>query len=140
VHIATHGTTHAVPSFHALVTAPERGGGEPGRLWAHQLLGNDLSGTDLVTLSACDSSLIRYDKADNPRGIVANLLLSGVRYVVGAMWPVKTSVARDFFIAMYRHLRQGEDVRGSFAHAQAETRLQYPAARDWGVFTLISAW
>jgi CHAT domain-containing protein len=140
VHIATHGTTHAVPSFHALVTAPQRSGDAPGRLWALQLLGHDFSGTDLVTLSACDSSLIRYDKADNPRGIVANLLLSGVRYVVGAMWPVKTSVARDFFIAMYQHLGGGEDVRGSFAHAQAETRLQYPAARDWGVFTLISAW
>jgi CHAT domain-containing protein len=136
VHIAAHGRhDYEAPSFQCIYLAPDED--SDGRLRAHELLSLDLRGTELVTLSACESSLGRVDLADNLLGLPAALLLAGVRAVVGTLWHVRSDTAQFFFTALYERVRMGLPSRLAFTEAQRHTRARYPVYRDWGAFCFI---
>jgi CHAT domain-containing protein len=139
VHLSTHGV-HAVsaPSFQRVYLAPDQG--NDGVFYAYEVLRYDLRGLDLVTLSACETSLGRIDDADNLRGLPANLLIAGARTVVGTLWPVEASAASTFFRSLYSLLQQGESKVVAFRDAQWHTRCLHPQFRDWGAFYYIGNW
>ncbi|WP_267902611.1 CHAT domain-containing protein [Streptomyces triticirhizae] len=140
LHIAAHGSQDVeAPWCQCLYLSPDPGEND-GRLFAHQILALDLRGVDLVTLSACESAMGRYDLNDNPRGLPAAFLLAGARTVVGVLWPVTAPVATLFFDDLYTRLAAGDTKRDAFRHAQLATRVVHPAYRDRGAFTLIGDW
>jgi len=139
VHLATHGTYRAVaPSFQCLHLASEKG--SDGRLAAYEVLDLDLRGLDLLTLSACETALGRFDQGDNLQGLPASFFLAGVSTIVGTLWPVSDTACRTFFQALYANLRQRCSKRDAFAAAQRQTRTEFPEHRDWGAFYLMGDW
>jgi hypothetical protein len=138
VHLSTHGRNDAyAPCFSAIMLWPEQGQNQDdGALATHELLRLNLRGLELVTLSACDLALGRFDDADNVRSIPATLLALGVGAVIGALWQADSAVAETFFVALYAALGGGQSVEQAFGAAQRQTRDQHPAYRDWGVFVL----
>lgn len=139
VHLATHGA-HAVPapSFQRVYAIPSEG--DDGRLAAYELMRADLRGLRLLTLSACETALGRFDLADNVLGIPAVLLLRGAATVVGTLWEVETTVSQDFFVALYRGLQGGLPRGEAFARAQRDVRRTHPQYRDWAAFQLVGEW
>jgi CHAT domain-containing protein len=134
VHIATHGRHLAdAPLFQSLYL-PEGAGYAP--IHAYEFLGLDLRHVDLVTLSACETALGRFDLGDNLRGLPAVLFLCGVRTIVGTLWEVETNAAAAFFTAFYEELQAGSTKLDAFAEAQRRTRSRFPEYRDWGCFYL----
>lgn len=139
VHLATHGALNLdAPAFQMLVMAPDVG--NDGIVNAHELLRLDLRGLELVTLSACETALGRVDRADNPRGLPAALLLAGVETVIGTLWEVKSDTSRAFFVSLYQSLALGHSRLDSFRMAQIDIRARFPDARDWGAFYFMGAW
>ena len=140
LHIAAHGS-HDVeaPWYQCLFLSPGDDGGE-GRVFAHEILALDLRGIELITLSACESALGRYDSNDNHRGLPAAFLLAGAATVIGALWPVTAPVASLFFEELYLLLGTGESKRDAYYQAQQTTRRSFPQYRDWGAFVLIGDW
>jgi hypothetical protein len=140
VHIAAHGEMNArAPAFQAVQLAPSEG--DDGRLRAADLLALDLNGLELVTLSACESALVRFDHADNPRGLAPTLLLRGAQTVVGTLWPVKARVAATFFPALYGELSHHDTgMLDAYALAFQRTRRAHPELRDWGAFYFMGDW
>lgn len=139
VHIATHGSQNALaPSFHNLVLQPDPEGED--RLFAHNIDGLDLSGLDLITLSACESALGRVDPSDNLRGLAASLFRAGARTIVGTLWPTGSKVCRTFFVSLYRQLSRGATKRTAFTVAQKETRAIHAQHRAWGSFYMMGDW
>ena len=101
-------------------------------------VGLDLRGLRLVTLSACETALGRFDRADNLRGIPAALFLAGVRSIVGTLWEARATAAEVFFVALYQQLMTGRaTIARAYRAAQEETRQAFPAYRDWGAFVLM---
>ncbi len=140
VHVAAHGALpQEAPWFQCLYLNPAQPG-EDGRLFAHNILTADLRGVDLVTLSACESALGRFDVADNLRGLPAAFLMAGARAVVGCLWPVRTDAATYFFSELYDHLVTHNDTLGAFRHAQVITRERFPQYQDWGTFVYHGGW
>jgi hypothetical protein len=138
-HISTHGEQDpTAPAFHTLFLTPDQVGNDTLR--AHQIYAEDLSCVDLITLSACETALGRYDLADNLDGLPASLLIAGVRTIVGTLWNVDALVSRTFFCRLYAMLLGGERKIDAFVSAQSETRQLFRAYRDWGSFYLIGAW
>ncbi|MFE6494778.1 CHAT domain-containing protein [Streptomyces sp. NPDC057748] len=139
LHIAAHGS-HDVeaPWYQCLYLDP--GADDDGRLFAHQILGLDLRGVELVTLSACESALGRYDLNDNLRGLPAAFLTAGASTVIGVLWPVSAPVATLFFEELYSCLLTGGTKRDAFHSAQRATRNAHPEYLHWGAFTLIGDW
>jgi CHAT domain len=139
VHLATHGALNLdAPAFQYLVLTPAPGAS--GLLHAHELLRQDLRGLQLVTLSACETALGRFDRADNPRGLPAALLLAGAETLVGTLWETASDVACAFFVELYQALAQQATRRDAFRQAQLEIRRRYPHPSDWGAFYLLGAW
>jgi hypothetical protein len=134
VHLSAHGRHNAdAAAFQGIQLA-----GTPDRLTAHRLSALDLRGLRLVTLSACETALGRFDRADNLRGIPAALFLAGVRSIVGTLWEARATAAEVFFAALYQQLVTGEaTIARAYRTAQEETRRAFPAYRDWGAFVLM---
>ncbi|MEO3773987.1 CHAT domain-containing protein [Micromonospora sp. B9E7] len=139
IHVAAHGAHNEwAPWFQCLYLSP--GADDDGRVFAHDILRTDLRGVDLVTLSACESALGRFDPNDNLRGLPAALLSAGATTVIGCLWPVHPQVATDFFGHLYQRLASDPDRRAAFDAAQRATRDRHPAYRDWGTFVFIGDW
>ncbi len=136
VHLRAHGRHNVdAPLFQTVFLAPGDGG--DGRLRAHEVLGLDLRGLELVTLGACETALGRVDYSDNLRGLPAALLLAGAGAVIGTLWEVKADASTTFFTELYRCLQAGdEDLIGAFRLAQRAARCDHSEYRDWGAFYL----
>jgi CHAT domain-containing protein len=135
VHFSGHGALDVVaPSFQTLFLAPDARG--DGRVFAHELLAGSFAGCELVSLSACESGLGRFDLADNLMGIPAALLSGGVRHVIATLWEVREATARLFFRSLYQELHRGAKCSDAFELARRTTRTSFPAFRDWGAFIL----
>lgn len=136
VHFSGHGALDVVaPAFQTLFLAPADG--HDGRVFAHELLARSFAGCEMVSLSACESGLGRFDLADNLMGIPAALLAGGVRYVIATLWEVREAPARLFFRMLYEALHGGATCVDAFEKARRATRARYPAFRDWGAFILM---
>ncbi|MGC4984311.1 CHAT domain-containing protein [Streptomyces sp. DT193] len=136
LHISAHGSHDAEAAwFQCLYLNPDPD--NDGRLFAFQIAQADLSTVDLVTLSACESAMGRYDLNDNLRGLPAAFLLAGASTVIGALWPVTPDAASTFFEQLYLRLHAGDGKRAAFRAAQLVTRQRCPAYRDWGAFAYI---
>lgn len=133
LHLAAHGTQDVdAPLFARLYLAG-------GFLHAYQVLERDLRGTELVTLSTCESALLRYDFLDNLHGLAPAFLRAGARAVIAALWPIGPDVAATFFTELYARLASGSTRVDAFRHAQIRARARYPNYRDWGAFTYLGA-
>jgi CHAT domain-containing protein len=131
LHIAAHGIPDVdAPLFSRLCLAG-------GPLYTYDILERDLRSTELVTLSACESTMLRFDLMDNVHGLAAAFLRAGARAVIGAMWQVESEVALAFFCHLYTGLAQGHDRIETFRAAQLHARAHYPNYRDWGAFTYL---
>lgn len=136
VHVATHGRhSPRSPAFQSLFVATEGNGSS--ELHAYELLGLDLSGLELVTLSACETALGRFDVGDNLRGLTACLLHAGVQTIVGTLWPAADEPCEAFFTAFHREYGERPSALDAFALAQRAVRSEHPEYRDWGAFYLI---
>ena len=139
VHLSMHGQHNvAAPAFQCLYTAQDKG--EDGRLNAYELLSADLSRLHLVTLSACETALGRFDAGDNLRGLPAGLLLGGASCLIGTLWTVDAGASKFFFVALYTALNSGSTRLEAFSTAQRATRRRFPRYQDWGSFYLIGQW
>jgi CHAT domain-containing protein len=131
VHIAAHGGFYnPAPLFHQILL-------DDGPLYAHDVLKLDLRSVDLVTVSACESLLMRYDESDNILGMPAAFMRAGVSAVVGTLWPIEPETAMDFFVTLYGRLANGDDKLTAFRLAQADTRRRHAEYRDWGAFCML---
>ncbi len=139
VHLATHGAHNfAAPAFQRLYLTPDRD--TDGIVHAFEVSALDLSGVELLTLSACETALGRFDVADNLHGLPAAFLLAGVATIVGTLWEIETNAAATFFTRLYAELSRGATRLDAFAAAQRATRVTHPQYRDWGAFYLMGAW
>jgi CHAT domain len=138
-HLAAHGNADVyTPSFQALHFTGESG---RGRLTARQVARADLRNVELVSLSACESGLGRFDRLDNHLGLSAALLGAGVTAVVSCLWQVRPAPASVFFVRLYEALAATNgDLRAAFRAAQLTTREAFPAYRDWGTFVYSGGW
>lgn len=134
VHIASHGALDVdAAAFQMIVLEPAD---EENALFAYEMLDLNLSGLELVTLSACETALGRIDRSDNLRGLGAALFTAGVNTIVGTLWEAETTASHTFFTSFYRSLDAAGN-RGpltAFRAAQIETRARHPEYRDWGAF------
>jgi len=141
-HLFTHGQQCVyAAAFHALYLHPDVKAGRDGVLEAYQLLPLGLHGVDVLTLSACESALGRFDIGDNVMGLPGCLLFAGVKTIIGTLWPVSAPVAQSFFCTFYyREIRDQESKLTAFGRAQRAAHDAFPEYRDWGAFYYVGRW
>jgi CHAT domain-containing protein len=127
LHIAAHAMTNPVAP---LCSTIELADGPFLLLEAHRL---DLRGTELVVLSACETS-VRPDYGDMALALAGAFLCTGARAVVASLWKVSDVATAALMEQFYVGLSTGMSPAAALRQAQRQMRAAYPL--DWAAFQL----
>ena len=135
VHVAAHGELNAgQPLFSRLFLGPD--GQNDGSLTVGDIYSLPLTETDLVVLSACETSLGVNSAGEDVVGLVRALHYAGASSVVASLWEVNDRATAVLMGAFHRELSAGSSKAAALQAAQAETRAQYPHPFFWAAFVL----
>ncbi len=114
-------------------------GREDGILTAYEIANLDLSGTQLVVLSACESGLGDIRNNEGVYGLQRAFKLAGVEYLIVSLWNIpdsdETVAFMERFFKNYRQLRL--PIREAFRLTQQQLRKRNDHPYFWGAFLLI---
>ena len=109
-----------------------------GILTAYEAATLDLSGTELVVLSACNSALGEIRAGEGAFGLMRALRAAGARCVLGAVWPVDDDVAGEFVTLFYRAWLESGDARRALKDTRQAMQDKYYLPAFWGGFVLVA--
>ncbi len=93
-------------------------GSDDGLLTALEAASLDLSGTELVVLSACETGLGGVGEGEGIYGLRRALTIAGARSQVMTLWKVDDLATRDLMIEFYQGLASGKDREKALRDAQ----------------------
>ncbi len=92
-----------------------------GLLTALEISGMDLHGTELVTLSACETAVGEVKAGEGVFGLRRAFALSGARNLLMSLWPVVDDITAEQMTTFYRSYGKGENPAKALRNAQLET-------------------
>lgn len=113
---------------------------EDGILTAEEIARLDLSNTDLIVLSACDTGLGMIDPVDGVWGLQRAFKQAGVGSILMTLWKIPDNTTIMFMKEFYTHLLSGKSKHQSLKNAQKF--LIENGASDpyyWASFILLDA-
>lgn len=144
-HIATHGFFNkgeegSDAMFNSgLVLAgggrTDRSEGEDGILTAAEISYLDMSGAELVVLSACQTGLGSIHDNEGVFGLQRGFTLAGAEHLVMSLWKVGDRETALFMQYLYKHLDDGLALQDAFNKAQTTMSQRY-GPYYWAAFVL----
>ena len=107
-----------------------------GALELHEVYQLDLAKTDLVVLSACETSRGQLSAGDDIIGLNRAFIYAGAPTVIASLWTVDDEATRVLMIAFYGYLKQGFGKAAALTQAQLDLRKQFPHPYYWAAFVL----
>lgn len=106
-----------------------------GVITAEEISAMDLSNTDIVVISACESLL--GTSTEGFGGLPKAFKQAGVRHILGSLWKVSDSITSLLMKEFYKNIKNGIDVNSSLILAQYSIKEQYPDPYYWAAFVLL---
>lgn len=97
----------------------------------------NLSATDLVVLSACQTGLGDEMGTEGVAGLQRSFAIAGARHIIMSLWPVDDDATQFLMTEFYKNYAVTRDVEGSFKQAQKTVRGKYPHPYYWAAFVLL---
>ena len=97
----------------------------------------DLSDTELVVLSACDTGLGDCESIDGVYGLSRAFKIAGADTIVMTLWKVNDLVTKEFMCEFYAQIKEGLEYHEAFRIAQKKLRLKYQDPLLWAPFVII---
>lgn len=145
LHIATHGFFHMQDSLAdpmlssglLLAGLDHFEDGEDNVLTAFEASNLNLSKTDLVVLSACETGLGKVEDGEGVYGLQRGFEVAGVKYLIMSMWKVSDNATKELMTYFYENQMNGMTIPVAFQRAQQSLRKTYPEVKYWGAFKLV---
>jgi CHAT domain-containing protein/Tfp pilus assembly protein PilF len=112
---------------------------DDGIVTAFEVLNLNLTHTDLVVLSACETGLGKIENGEGVFGLQRSFQQAGAKNVLISLWKVDDAVTKDLMIKFYQHYTKGKSIRQSLKEAQLDIRLQHSDPTLWGGFVVVGA-
>lgn len=111
---------------------------EDGILLAEEIASMDLTGTDLVVLSACETGLGEIT-SEGVFGLQRAFKKAGVQTLIMSLWKVDDGATSLFMQTFYKHWFEGETKHEAFAAAQKTVRenKDYSNPYYWAGFIML---
>ncbi|GAB3919972.1 CHAT domain-containing protein [Larkinella terrae] len=111
---------------------------DDGILTAYELSNLDLSNTELVVLSACETGLGQVKGSEGVYGLQRAVKMAGARYLLMSLWRVADRETAEYMTLFYRRLLKKGSVPAAYAYAQNHMRARYPKEPfKWAAFVLV---
>ena len=110
--------------------------GEDGVLSAQEVANLNMSNTELVVLSACETGLGDIKGSEGVYGLQRAFKMAGVHYMIMSLWQVPDKETAEFMTLFYSQLFELKDFRAAFKEAQAVMRSKYDPY-FWAAFVLV---
>ncbi|MBP6810016.1 MAG: CHAT domain-containing protein [Saprospiraceae bacterium] len=108
-----------------------------GLLSAYEISRLDLSKTELVVLSACETGLGDIYE-EGVYGLQRALKMAGAEKIIMSLWQVPDRETKDFMVSFYKHwLEQKTSIRQAFQATQSEFRERFIHPYLWAGFILL---
>ncbi len=118
---------------------PAISGMEDGILTAYEISQMNLSNTELVVLSACETGLGDIKGNEGVYGLQRAFKIAGVKYLIMSLWKVDDRATKDFMITFYQHwLEDKMTIPDAFRQTQKEMKAKvYGDPHKWAGFVLL---
>jgi CHAT domain-containing protein/tetratricopeptide (TPR) repeat protein len=107
---------------------------EDGILTAEDVALMDLSGTELVVLSACETGLGDVLAGEGVYGLQRAVGAAGAKTLVMSLWKVPDQQTRELIVKFYRGLLTGLPRGAALREAQRAMMVRYRNPYYWGAF------
>ena len=107
---------------------------EDGILTAEDVSGMDLSNTELVVLSACETGLGMVLTGEGVFGLRRAFVLAGAQTLVMSLWKVPDEQTKELMVDFYNRLLSGKPRAEALREAQLAMKEKYPYPYYWGAF------
>ncbi|MDZ4163811.1 MAG: CHAT domain-containing tetratricopeptide repeat protein [Smithellaceae bacterium] len=112
-------------------------GSDEGVVSAEKILGLRLRGTDLVTLSACETAVGDVKTGEGVFGLKRAFLLSGAKTLVMSLWSVPSAETTELMTEFYLLMSRGASKSKALREAKLKMMKQKPHPFYWGAFIMI---
>jgi CHAT domain-containing protein len=112
-------------------------GGDNGILTAYEAGLLDLSKTELVVLSACETGKGEILNGEGVQGLRKAMTDAGAEHILMSLWKVDDRVTSEYMQTFYGHYAQGKSIRESYNLTRNEIKQKYPQPYYWGAFVLV---
>ena len=111
--------------------------GEDGILTALEISNLDLSKTDLVVLSACETGLGDIDGSEGVFGLQRAFKMAGVKNIIMSLWEVPDAETAEFMNSFYKNWISLGNTKAAFRSTQLEMSNKYKSEPEkWAAFVL----
>ena len=118
---------------------PFRPDREDGILTAYEISQMNLSNTELVVLSACETGLGDIEGQEGVYGLQRAFKIAGAKYLIMSLWQVPDAPTQELMTAFYRYwLTEKRTIPEAFRAAQKEMQEKYEHPFFWAGFILLS--
>ena len=109
---------------------------EDGILTGEEIAGLDLSGTELVVLSACQTGLGDLSR-DGVYGLQRAFKVAGAGTIIMSLWEVNDSATELMMTQFYSSISSGKTKRDSFDAAIAAVKKDFDSPEYWAAFIML---
>lgn len=110
---------------------------EDGILTAEEISKLDLSTTEIVSLSACETGLGEIVSTEGVFGLQRAFKLSGVRTLIMSLWKVPDTATSKLMTSFYKNWSSGMEVHKAFIDAQKKIKDEYSSPYYWAGFVML---
>lgn len=112
-------------------------GTEDGILSAEEISKLDLSSTEIVTLSACETGLGEIVSTEGVFGLQRAFKLSGVKTLIMSLWKVPDAATSKLMISFYKNWSSGMEIHQAFLTAQQKIKEEFSSPYYWAGFVML---
>ncbi|HRF17628.1 MAG TPA: CHAT domain-containing protein, partial [Chitinophagaceae bacterium] len=111
-------------------------GVEDGIATAYEISQLNLSNTELVVLSACETALGDVKGSEGVFGLQRAFKMAGVKKMIVSLWQVPDKETAELMTSFYNYWLKGKTIEQAFAQAQSDMRKKY-SPYYWAAFVLV---